>query len=138
MIPDLLRRQRATEATLAKYQQQPRDWEKRVSCVHMAHHHLRGMGHTVPPLPAIRSATGALRALKKRGWSDVATMLDGVLPGRRIAPLSALLGDLIVVRGTEGMDAIYLHIGPEAMGWHEDASRMVPQIVHEHIGAWRV
>jgi len=138
MMPDLLRRQRATEATLAKYREQQRDWTNKVSCAHMANFHLRGMGHRPPPMPAIRSGIGAQRALKKRGWDDVAAMLDGVLPGSRIAPMSMLLGDLAVVRGNEGFDAILLHIGPENMGWSEDGKRMHPLIVHQFIGAWRL
>ena len=138
MIPDLLRRQCATEATLAKYRERPLDWSARTSCVHMARYHLRKMGHRPPPMPDIRSALGARRAMKKRGWDDVAAMLDAVLPGARIAPMSMLLGDLAVVRGTEGFDAILLHAGNEALGWHEDGKRIVPMIVHQYVGAWRV
>ena len=138
MIPDLLRRQQATEATLAKYRERSLDWHGRTSCVHMARYHLRKMGHRPPPMPDIRSALGARKALKKRGWSDVAAMLDEVLPGARIPPLAMLLGDLAVVQGDQGLDAILLHAGNEAMGWHEDGSRIVPMIVHDYIGAWWV
>ncbi|MBB3034062.1 DUF6950 family protein [Alteriqipengyuania lutimaris] len=137
-MPDLLRRQHATEATLAKYRERPLDWASRTTCVHMARFHLRQMGHRPPPMPDIRSALGARRALKKRRWDDVAAMLDAVLPGARIAPLAMLLGDLAVVRGDQGLDAILLHAGNEALGWHENGSRIVPMIVHEYVGAWRV
>lgn len=138
MIPDLLRRQRATEATLAKYRERPLDWKARTSCVHMARYHLRQMGHRPPPMPDIRSALGARKALRRRGWDDVAAMLDEVLPGSRIPPMAMLLGDLAVVRGDQGLDAILLHAGNEALGWHEDGNRIVPMIVHEYLGAWRV
>ena len=135
---ELLRRQKATEATLAKYRQRELDWRDRSSCVHMARYHLRQMGHRPPPMPDIRSALGAKRALKKKGWADVPEMLDAVLPGARIPPLAMLLGDLAVVRGEGGLDAILLHAGNEALGWHEDGSGMVPMIVREYVGAWRV
>ncbi|WP_375290414.1 hypothetical protein [Qipengyuania sp.] len=138
MRPELLRRQMATEATLAKYRERKLDWKARTSCVHMARYHLRQMGHRPPPMPDIRSGLGARRALKKHGWADVAAMLDAVLPMARIAPAAMLLGDLAVVRGTEGFDAVLLHVGPESMGWPEDGSRMMPLIVHEFVGAWRV
>ncbi|WP_299307858.1 hypothetical protein [uncultured Croceicoccus sp.] len=103
----MIRRQRATEATLRKYRERALDWRGRTSCVHMARYHLRQMGHRPPP------------------------MLDAVLPEGRIAPLEMRLGDLAVVRGTHGLDAILLHAGNEALGWPEDGSRIVPMIVHE-------
>lgn len=138
ILPDLVRRQRATEATLAKYRERSLDWTKRVTCVHMARFHLRQMGHRPPPMPEFRSPLGARKAMKKRGWDSVEQMLDEVLPGARIAPMSMLLGDLAVVRGDQGLDAILLHAGNEALGWHESGDRIVPMIVHEYVGAWRV
>ena len=138
MMPEMLRRQAATEATLKRYRHEKRDWKREISCVHMAHFHLRQMGHEPPEMPEIRSPLAARKALKKRGWKDVSAMLDEVLPLKRIAPMQMLLGDLVVVRGNQGFDAILLHAGNEAMGWHEDSNRMVPMIVHEYVGAWRV
>ena len=116
MMPDMLRRQAATEATLKKYRERAFDWKTRATCVHLASFHLRQMGHTPPPMADFRSPLGARKALKKRGWADVSEMLDAVLPGARIAPMQMLLGDLAVVRGSEGFDAILIHAGNEALG----------------------
>ena len=68
--PDLIRRQRATSATLAKYRFQPFDWKQKNTCVHLAHFHLRQMGQRPPKLPALRGLIGAKRIMAERGWAD--------------------------------------------------------------------
>lgn len=139
--PDLIRRKRATEATLAKYRPQPFDWKKGVTCVHMARFHLRKMGHRVPELPRIRGPIGAARALKERGWEDVAAMLDAQPGLTRIAPAMMLVGDLIVFPGTEGFQLIGV-CGSQhkILGWHEDWTGGMVKIeapLDLAVGSWR-
>jgi hypothetical protein len=134
-LPDLNRRHRALEKTLAKYRGRPRDW-KTIDCVRMLRSHLVAMGHKkVPKLPRYSSALGAKRALKAAGFATIAEMIDSILP--RIAPAMALPGDVLLVRGDEGFDAVTLSLGHKAFGWHEEAEGAVVLVLHEIEGAWR-
>ena len=108
--PDLIRRQEALAATLAKYRNRPFDWSKGTTCVHMARFHLRQMGHRPERLPQIRSVLAARRALEARGWADVRAMLASMLPG--IAPAAMLPGDLATADGPDGLGGILICAGP--------------------------
>lgn len=140
MVPDLIRRQRATQATLAKYRARPFDWKKAVTCVHMARFHLRKMGHRIPELPRIRGLIGAKRAMASNGWADVASMLDSQASLERIAPAFMRVGDLAVLPG-EGMDGIVICAGThKLLGWHQDwAGGMIEMEapIDNLLGAWR-
>ena len=136
---ELERRRAATEKTLARYRGKAFDWSAGVTCVHLARQHLRNMGHKVPTLPRFRSALAAKRALKERGWASVAEMLNSLLP--YIRPAEMVLGDLAVVPGDAGLDAIFVCAGPrKVFGWREDADGLVVLDVSmdEMTGAWRV
>lgn len=135
---ELERRRIATEKTLARYRGKAFDWSKGVTCVHLARFHLRNMGHRVPTLPRFRSALGAKKALKAGGWGSVSDMLDGMLP--RIAATEMVLGDLGIVPGDAGMDAIFICAGPrKVFGWREDADGLVVlNVSMDELGAaWR-
>jgi hypothetical protein len=139
---DLLRRQKATAATLAKYRGQAFDWKKGITCVHMARFHLRQMGHKPAELPRMRGAIGARRALDERGWAGVADMLDAQQGLMRIAPAMMLLGDIAVLPADQGFDAIVVCEGGHKMlGWHEEWAggmvEMEASLAHV-LGAWRV
>jgi hypothetical protein len=139
MIPELVRRKAATEKTLQRYRGKAFDWAKGVTCVHLARAHLRNMGHKPPTIPRFRSALGAKKAMQERGWGSVSDMLDQLLV--RIAPAQMVLGDLAVVPGDAGMDAILVCAGPrKVFGWREDAPVLVVLDVSmgEMTGAWRV
>jgi len=141
MASDLLRRQRATEATMAKYRHREHDWRDAVTCVHMARFHLRRMGHRPEALPRIRSGVAAARALRARGWASVADMLDAQPGLQRIPPAAMMLGDLAVVASEDGIGAIAVCAGPQKLiGWHELAEGMVVVDVRldELDGAWRL
>lgn len=119
--PDLIRRKRATEATLAKYRPLAFDWKKGITCVHMARFHLRKMGHRVAELPRIRGIIGAKRALAQRGWDDVTAMLDAQESLTRIAPAMMLPGDLAALPDESGLDGIVICAGRhKLLGWHQD------------------
>ena len=136
---ELERRRVATEKTLERYRGKVFDWSKGITCVHLARFHLRNMGHKPETLPRFRSALGAKKALKERGWSSVADMLDSMMP--RIAPAQMVLGDLAIVPGDAGMDSIFICAGPlKVFGWREDRPELVVLDVglDEFTGAWRV
>lgn len=138
-LPEGERRRVATEATLARYRGKEFDWGKGITCVHLARFHMRNMGHRPSAIPRFRSAHGAKGALKERGWTSVADMLDSMLP--RIAPAHMLLGDLAIVPGAGGLDAVFICAGPrKVFGWREDAPELVvlDLSLDEVTGAWRV
>lgn len=136
---DLVRRRAATEKTLKRYRGKVFDWAKGITCVHLARHHLRNMGHKPETLPRFRSPLAAKKALKEREWDSVTAMLDSMLP--RIAPAHMMLGDLAVVPGDNGLDAIFVCAGPlKVFGWREDEPALVLLDIglDELTGAWRV
>lgn len=138
-LPELEKRRVATEKTLARFRGKAFDWSQGVTCVHLARAHMRNMGHRPPGLPRFRSAFGAKRALAERKYGSVAGMLDSLLP--RIAPARMLLGDICLVPGEDGLDAIFICASPrKVFGWREDATGLVVLDVRpeELTGAWRV
>lgn len=133
---EMLRRQKATEATLAKYRDKPFSWRDGNTCLHMLRFHLRQMGHKPETLPRIRSAIGARRALDQRGWTDVGDLLDTILP--RIAPSAMLLGDVAMFRSADSFGAITVSLGGKVMGWSDAYDGMTALEPIEIAGAWRV
>ena len=137
-MPEMVRRQTATQATMDRFRPKVFDWKTGVTCVHMARFHMKGMGHRVPTVPRIRSALAAKRALLSNGWDWVEAMLDSMLP--RIAPAAMRLGDLATVPGEDGMDCILICAGPQAvMGWHPETGAFVVYEggIGELSAAWR-
>lgn len=139
---EMLRRQKATQATMDKYRDKPFSWKDSNTCLHMLRFHLRQMGHKPETLPRIRSALAARRALDQRGWKDVGEMLDSFLP--RIPYATMLLGDVAMFHSGDGFGAITISIsdtsslGPKVIGWHDDAPGMTALEPLEIAGAWRV
>lgn len=134
-----LRRQQATQATLDKFKGKAVDWQRGIHCVRLAHFHLRQMGHRPPTLPRLRSALAAKREMQRRGWDDVAAMLDAI-GLQRIPPAAMLLGDLAVGPADELFGAIGVCAGPlRLLGWHEDAPGLavLDTDLSQLTGAWR-
>lgn len=137
-MSDLIRRKKATQHTLDRYRGVDFDWSG-TCCVHLAHSHLSEMGHALPDVPHFDTASGAARAMKERGWDSVADMLDAYLP-RRPGAASMLLGDLAVIRGAGGLDAIFICAGPlKVFGWRDDTPDLVLLDVSfgDLEGAWK-
>lgn len=134
----LLARVDATNKTMAKYRERAFDWNG-ASCIHLARTQLRNMGHKPPRIPAFRSAIGAKRAMTTNGYETVADIFDGLgLP--RIAPAAMLVGDLAMLPGEDGFDAVVICVGGKLMGWHGAAEKLA--IIGEAVGqvsaAWRL
>lgn len=140
--PDLIRRQQATSATLAKFRGKAWSWESGITCAHLARFHLRKMGHRPESLPRIRSLVAARRALAARGWADVTAMLDGQPGLLRIAPAEMAMGDLASLESDNGnIGAIMVCAGPhKLLGWREDVPELVVLDVEfsELTAAWRL
>lgn len=138
--PEMIRRQIATTATLARYRAKQFDWSRGCTCVHLARFHLRKMGHRPPTVPRFRSALSAKRALSANGWADVATMLDTFLP--RITPAAMMLGDIAVIPGDGGLDSVFIcATSHKLFGWTTERPEMAMVDVFglaDLTGAWRV
>lgn len=138
-LPELERRRRVTERTRMKYLDTAFDWKRWHHCIALARYQAVGMGHSPPPVRAIRSALAAKKELRRRGCENVATLLDRLFP--RIAPAQMLLGDLAAVPGEDGLDAVFVCVGPNRlMGWHASKPTLAVVVVDfsEVIGAWRL
>lgn len=133
--PELVRRARVTQATMARFRERQFDWRTGATCLHMLHFHLRKMGHRPPELPRIRSLLRAKRELDKRGWGGVADMLDTLLP--RIPHASMRVGDVAVFASADGLGAITVCAGAHVLGWHEDAAGFAILDPVKIDGAWR-
>jgi hypothetical protein len=114
----LILRQEALRATIARFQGKPFVWGT-TDCWIMTRAHLRALGERPPATPRYRTALGAKKALKLRGFDSMADAIDSILP--RISPAEMLPGDVAAVEGVEGLDALVICAGHKVFGWHEEA-----------------
>lgn len=135
---NLVARVDATNKTMRKFRERAFDWDG-ASCIHLARAQLRNMGHKPPRVPPIRSAIGAKRAMAANGYETVADIFDG-LGLMRIPPAAMLVGDLAILPGEDGFDAVVVCVGGKLMGWHGAADKLV--MIGEAVGsitaAWRL
>jgi len=141
MMLDLDQRRARTEAVVARFRARPFSWTGRRTCIHLARAQMRAMGHRPPAVPDLRSAGSARRALNATGHVDVAALLDSLAP--RIAPAAMWIGDLALMEGDAGLDAIVIGAGGKMLGYHSDhlADGVVPIVPlgdRPFIGAWRL
>lgn len=138
-LPDMIRRQQAVAATMAKYRARAFDWKSKATCLHMTWFHLRRMGRRPPALPQIGSLMAAKKALAARGWATVGDVLDAI-GLERIAPAAMRLGDLAMLESdSEGMGSIVVAASAgKVIGWHESADGMVVMEPLAIVTGWRV
>lgn len=124
---------------MEKYRGRAFDWADKATCLHLARTQLRYMGHKPPAIPAFRSAIGAKRAMEAAGYQTMADIFDG-LGLERITPAAMMVGDLAVLPGDGGFDAIVICAGNKMIGWHEgsDTLTAIGDTVQHIIGAWRL
>lgn len=143
-MSDPVRRLRATEKTLAKYRNRPFDWHG-ASCIHLVRSHALNMGHrALPPLPAFRSATGAMTALRKQGCANLTDLMD--MHFARIPPAMMMLGDVAALTGEDEnsgpFEALVLFDGATSLlGWHAhapDGIRAIKDAMGAVKLAWRL
>lgn len=138
---NLAERVAATETVIARYRNKPFDWGTTGTCIHLARMQMIAMGHKAPSVPAFRSAIGAGKALKKAGFDTLADLLDTLLP--RIPPAAMLVGDLAIMPGGSGFDAVVIGAGGKVIGYHDDyldrgVVNVIPEGPAPFIGAWRL
>lgn len=136
---ELVRRQQAVAKARARFDGKSFMLGRR-DCIHLAAAMLRAMGHKPPSIPPYKGETGALRRLKEQGCETIADLLDKV-GLRRIAPASAMPGDLLFLPGDggEGIGAVGIALGNGALlGFHEDHVGLVTMRALDVSAAWSV
>jgi hypothetical protein len=122
---DLVSRQAAVTATMAKFAKVQWGWERNATCAHMARFHLERCGRRTEALPRMRSALTARRVLNQRGWADVAGWIDS-MGLERIAPAMMLPGDIASLPTEDGLGSIVIACGHhKVIGWREDQPGLV-------------
>lgn len=135
-VPDLVRRQRAIEATMKRFGGRNFKLGK-VDCVCLARAHAVAMGHRrLPKLPAYSGPAGAMAAIEKLGVADLEELLDRHFT--RIAPAAMLPGDLAVMQGDEHFDAVAICVGRKIFGFFEGEDAPVIIVPREIKAAFRV
>ncbi|MFZ3484216.1 DUF6950 family protein [Sphingomonas sp. 3-13AW] len=138
-MTELLRRQRAAQATLDRFKGQPLIYGKN-DCVRLAAFLLRKMGHR-PQLAragSYKTALGAARALQRSGFEDLAAAVDALgLP--RIAPAAAWVADLVLLPAAGPFGgALTVAVGNgRLIGYHEaiEGADILQPV--EMLTAWR-
>lgn len=139
-VVSLRARQAAFAQTTARFIDRDHAYGK-TDCARIAAYHLRKMGHR-PKLAkagSYASLLGAVRALKRTGFASLPEALDAMnLP--RIAPASALVGDLLALPGDDDFHALQIVAGNgRVFGYHADSPKpcfIQPKL--ELAIAWRV
>lgn len=137
------RRVAATEATLARFRDQPFAWGRH-DCARMVMFHVRQLGWKprVAKAGSYSTALGARRALARAGFDSLAAAIDAHgLP--RIAPARVLVGDLILSATDEeqnhGIDVVGIALGNgRVLGWHTEADGATALQPLEILAAWQV
>lgn len=135
---DLAQRVAATDKVVTRFRRRPFDWSARATCIHLARAQARAMGHRPPAVPDFRSARGAVTALRATGHDTLEALLDSMFP--RIPPAAMLVGDLCIVPGEAGLDAIAISAGGALMMYHQDAEGLanVKEALPHVTAAWRL
>lgn len=149
---DLIRRQRALEATLARFRGKPFKLG-RFDCIKAARFHLLKMGHSrLPAAGSYSTAIGAKRSLgaaigkiagEKSEQPSLDQLFDALL--ERIPPAAMLPGDLALIPEDEdggvGLGGtIVISVGRKWVGWHPDAEDFAvidPAVDQPFLAAWR-
>ncbi|RSU59308.1 hypothetical protein BRX36_19265 [Sphingomonas sp. S-NIH.Pt1_0416] len=138
---DLAQRANATESVVARFRGRPFDWKSRRTCIHLARAQARALGHRPPSVPDFRSPLSARTALRSTGHETLEALLDSLF--NRIAPAAMWLGDIALMAGGDGFDAIVIAVGGKMIGYHQDHLADGPVVIEPEsmasfIGAWRL
>lgn len=128
-----------TTAVAARFRKRAFDWRQRSTCIHLARAQARALGHRPPSIPDFRSAIGARTALRATGHETLEALLDSMFI--RIAPAAMWVGDLALVPGDAGFDAIAVSAGDGTLlMYHKGADGLcnVKAALPHVIAAWRL
>jgi hypothetical protein len=137
-MTELHRRVQAAQSTLDLYLGKPLEWG-RFDCARMAAHTLKALGRKAPlaRFGAYSSAVGAIRALRRAGFTDLGQAVDsfGLL---RIPPASALPADIIGLAAEDlPMSLAVALSNGRVLGFHADHEGAVVMQPTAYLAAWR-
>lgn len=138
-VHPLVKRQRAVEATQARFQGKAFAWGA-VDCAKMVAFHLKRLGHkvTLSKAGAYKTAASAQAALRRLGYATLPDAMDGY-GFERIAPASALIGDVVSFASDHAIGALGIVVGNgNMMAFHEAHSVPVIMSMNQIDTAWRV
>ena len=136
---DLAARRDATRRTVERFAGHPFAWGQ-YDCGKMVIAHLRLMGRrpVLGPCGSWKTMAGAHRFARRHGGSGSAC-LDGWMPGSRIIPAQAIIGDIVEMPGEEPFGAFGVCVGNgRVLAYHEDAEGAAIIQPGQYLAAWRV
>ncbi len=147
MKAELALRGAVTDSVIELLRDKPFSWNG-ANCITLARAQAVAMGHDVPKVPPFKTATGAMRALKKQGASSTAELLDKWFE-RYPAPAFARVGDLVMLPGEndagerdDTLAAVCIADGRgNLFGWHPDKPdglAVIKSAQTAAIAAWRL
>lgn len=128
-----------TAEVAARFRKRFFDWRNRSTCIHLARAQARALGHRPPSIPDFRSAIGARTALRSTGHESLEALLDSMFI--RVAPAAMWVGDLALVPGDSGFDAIAVSAGDGTLlMYHEGGEGLcnVKAALPHVVAAWRL
>ena len=135
----MVRRVQAAQTTLDRWSVRPMKLGTS-DCVRMTAAHLRLLGYRVklPPSGSYRTIKGAFKALKERGFESIADALNA-MGLERIAPAAAVVGDVVMMPGVDGLGALTIQLtNGRVIGYHDDAPGGATALQPlEFVAAWR-
>lgn len=137
MTHHLITRARSTEGTLAYFRDAPMKLGT-FDCAQMVAHHVRlfGIEPNIAAAGSYESVLGAKKALARCGWSSLADALDAH-GFARIAPASALIGDIIELEADNKLGALVIAIGNgRVFGYYEGFAAVMQ--ARSYVAAWRI
>lgn len=139
MTNPMIRRVAAVDATIARFNGKPLQYGKD-DCARMASFCLRKLGIKTPILKAgtYSTAVGAARAMKRMGVKDLIEGVD-LLGLPRIAPASALPGDILALPGENDHPALAVAVGNgRVLGWWNSETGICAVVQPlQYLAAWR-
>lgn len=135
----LVRRKKATDATIAKFGGKPFAWGS-VDCAKMVAFHLKQFGVKVRLSKAgqYKTAKGAIGALKRLGYETLPGAMDGH-GFDRIPVAFALAGDVVSFPSDHDIGALGIVVGNGNMlAFHEMHEGLVHMTMGEIDACWKV
>ncbi|WP_294189084.1 hypothetical protein [uncultured Sphingomonas sp.] len=138
MTDPLIRRRDAAQKTLDTWSRRPMKLGTS-DCVRMTASHLRLLGYAVrlPSSGSYRTVNSALKALKARGYDNLAAALDD-MGLERIAPAAAIVGDVLMLPAADHLNALVVALGNgRVVGYHEEVAAATVLQPIDYEAAWR-
>lgn len=105
-------------------------------CGEMVRTHLERLGHMPPDVRPYKTERGGRLKLKKLGYDSIGAVMDALL--EPIPPARMIVGDIGVLQGEDGGEAMVICAGRKLIGFREGYSSIVNLVDCPVQKAWRV